>query len=97
MNKFFLFVFAGIYFAFFTVLSGLSSAAATQDLTAAQKETLVHNWQLIQKKMKGPYGLNYCVCSDGTKNRCRQRTAQLPIAVNRRISVARFVHPGGRP
>ena len=42
-------------------------AAAVQELTAVQKNILKQNWKSIQRKIKGPYSLNYCVCTDGTR------------------------------
>jgi phosphohistidine swiveling domain-containing protein len=48
-------------------LPGTVQAAATQELTTAQKKVLKQNWQTIQHKKKGPYSVNYCVCTDGTK------------------------------
>ncbi len=48
-------------------LPGISLAATSQELTADQKKVLTQNWQTIQKKVKGPYSVNYCVCTDGTK------------------------------
>ncbi|NOQ46526.1 MAG: hypothetical protein GQ559_07620, partial [Desulfobulbaceae bacterium] len=50
-----------------TALSGSSLASANKELTAAQQKMLKQNWQTIQKKIKGPYSVNYCVCTDGTK------------------------------
>jgi len=42
-------------------------AAVTQKLSNVQKNILKKNWQTIQHKVKGPYSLNYCVCTDGTR------------------------------
>lgn len=42
-------------------------ATAAQKLPAVQKTVLKNNWQAIQRKVKGPYSLNYCVCSDGSR------------------------------
>ena len=43
------------------------SARASQKLTAARKRILNRNWQAISHKIKGPYSVNYCVCTDGTR------------------------------
>ena len=50
-----------------TALPASLQAAATQELTSSQKKMLKQNWQIIQQKIKGPYTVNYCVCTDGTK------------------------------
>lgn len=42
-------------------------AAASLRLTTAQKKMLNRNWQAISHKIKGPYSVNYCVCTDGTR------------------------------
>ncbi len=42
-------------------------AAASLRLTTAQKRMLSRNWQAISHKIKGPYSINYCVCTDGTR------------------------------
>jgi phosphohistidine swiveling domain-containing protein len=55
------------FFVLLTALAGTSMAAATQELSAAQKKMLKQNWQTIEHKIKGPYSVNYCVCTDGTK------------------------------
>jgi phosphohistidine swiveling domain-containing protein len=57
----------GASFILLLALPGSSEAAASQELSAAQKKMLQQNWQTIQHKKKGPYSVNYCVCSDGTK------------------------------
>ncbi|MEA2115046.1 MAG: PEP/pyruvate-binding domain-containing protein [Thermodesulfobacteriota bacterium] len=67
MKKKFLSVFTGASFLLLTALSGSSLAAASQDLTATQKKMLTQNWKTIQHKVKGPYSVNYCVCTDGSK------------------------------
>ena len=67
MKKKILSAFMGATFVLLTTLPSSSLAAASQDLTAAQKKMLTQNWQTIQKKVKGPYSVNYCVCTDGTK------------------------------
>ena len=48
-------------------MAGTSLAAATQELSAAQKKMMTHSWHTIQQKIKGPYTVNYCVCTDGEK------------------------------
>ncbi len=67
MQKRFLSACTAICLALLTSLAGSSLAAVSQDLTAAQKKMLKQNWQTIQQKVKGPYSVNYCVCTDGTK------------------------------
>lgn len=42
-------------------------AAAVQELSTTQKSILKQNWDSIQRKIKGPYSLNYCVCTDRTR------------------------------
>jgi len=46
---------------------GIIHAAADQSLSSSQQTTLKKNWHAIQQKIKGPYSVNYCVCTDGTK------------------------------
>ena len=58
---------AGALCILLTALSGSSLASTTQELTADQQEMLRQSWQTIQKEEKGPYSLNYCVCTDGSK------------------------------
>lgn len=60
-------VFTGASLVLLAAIPGLSLAAASQELTAVQEKMLTHNWQIIQKKIKGPYSVNYCVCTDGSK------------------------------
>ncbi len=45
----------------------ISHGAADQSLAISQQKMLKKNWHTIQQKIKGPYSLNYCVCSDGIK------------------------------
>jgi len=60
---------AGSFFIFLILVTAPAgvSAAATRELSTARKKMLKHNWQTIQCKIKGPYSVNYCVCTDGRK------------------------------
>jgi hypothetical protein len=60
-------VIAGTFLCLMTAIPKLSPAAASKELTAGQEKMLSQNWKTIQKKTKGPYSVNYCVCSDGSK------------------------------
>ncbi|WP_163340737.1 PEP/pyruvate-binding domain-containing protein [Desulfopila sp. IMCC35008] len=67
MKKTILSVVAGA-FLFLTVAHPHTTlAAASQQLNVAQEEMLKKNWQAIQELPKGPYSVNYCVCTDGKK------------------------------
>jgi hypothetical protein len=67
MKRKILSAFLGASLTMLTALPTHLQAAATQDLTDAQKKMLKHNWHTIQQKIKGPYTVNYCVCTDGQK------------------------------
>jgi pyruvate,water dikinase len=67
MKKTFLSVLTGASLLLAAALPCISLASASQQLTAAQEKMLKQNWQTIQKITKGPYSLNYCVCTDGSK------------------------------